>query len=231
MLIILIQLSSLRQLEFKILLVSSERVTLALLVGEWLKLAMDPLEWCHVYAPVVPQHMALELVQCPAPYLLGIERGTLRAARTVPPRDVVVVDLDNGTVRVPAELKALLPAMAVMVGGLVGVLQPHSSRCDSVDSECGTGDTAVLPICRNFLRNLLCSVQRCVVVLEASDELLAALDEEKFVRKARAALCPNGSEDSILCAAADLFLRRLIRSQSFSENLLTVASQTWEEQE
>lgn len=217
------------QLEFKILLVSTEHVTLALLVGEWLKLAMGPLEWCHIYAPVVPHHIALELVQCPAPYLLGVARETLRAARAVPPRDAVVVDLDNGTVRVPAELKVLLPAMAVLVKDLVGALQPHSSRCDRVDSEWGGGDADVLSICHNFVRNLLCPVQTCVVVLEVSDELLAALDEEKFVRKARAALGSSDSGDGAPTAAADLFLRRLIRSQSFSENLLTVATQAREE--
>lgn len=205
------------------MLVSTDRVTLALLVGEWLKLATQPLEWCHIYAPVVPQHLALELVQCPAPYLLGIARETLRAARAVPPADAVVVDLDSGAVRVPSELKALLPAAAGLTKELVSTLQPHSSCCDSVGILGPRGSSEVLTICQNFVRNLLTPVSKCVVVLEAADELLVALDEEKFVRKARDALCPSNSDELIL-TTADRFLRLFVRSQSFSEDLLTTVS-------
>ena len=70
--------SSAPQLEYKILLVSTAKHNAVLAVGEWLKLASAPLQWCHIYAPVVPQRLAIELLQCPAPYLLGIERASLQ---------------------------------------------------------------------------------------------------------------------------------------------------------
>ena len=121
------------QLEYKIVLVSTQRRTASLLVGEWMRLAMRPLEWCHIYAPVAPPRLALELLQCPAPYVLGIARGTLRTARAVPPLDAVVVDLDVNSVRAPADLMAMLPAARCLVAKLAPILQPHFASCDSIN--------------------------------------------------------------------------------------------------
>lgn len=105
------------------------------MIGEWLRLATAPLEWCHIYAPVAPQQVALELLQCPAPYLLGILRGTLRAAGAVPPRDALVVDLDANTVHVPSELRKILPAVKVLRARLVPLLRPHYLACDTPHEE------------------------------------------------------------------------------------------------
>ena len=221
------------------MLVSTERVTLALLVGEWLRMAIQPLQWCHIYAPVAPQHLALELIQCPAPYLLGIARETLHAAGAVPPKDVVVVDLDNGTVRAPAELKAVLPAVGDLVKCLIGALQPHSCSYDTVrpalteaaESDCDAVPSfAAVGICQEFLQKLLAPVQKCFAVLEASEELVVALDEERFVKKATAALCADNSSE-VVRSSTNLFLRQLIRSQSFSENLLTYVCDVRDENE
>lgn len=114
------------------MLVSTHRRTASLLVGEWLRLAMRPLDWCHIYAPVAPPRLALELLQCPAPYVLGIARGTLRTARAVPPADAVVVDLDANSVRAPGELLVLLPAARCLIAKLAPILQPHFASCDSI---------------------------------------------------------------------------------------------------
>lgn len=61
------------------------------------------------------------------------------------------------------------------------------------------------------------------MVLEEARELLVALDEEKFVQKASLSLLQAAPYTAAEHSAVQLFLRQLIRSQSFSEHLLTVA--------
>jgi hypothetical protein len=119
------------QLEFKILFVTSENLSAVLQIGEWMRLAAQPLQWCHIYAPVAPQHLALELLQCPAPYMLGILRSTLQRAAAVPPSDAVVVDLDANTVRVPKDLKVPVRALRGLASRLFPLLRPHYTACDS----------------------------------------------------------------------------------------------------
>lgn len=131
------------------MMVSTCGRTACLLIGEWLRLASRPLDWCHIYAPVAPARLALELLHCPAPYILGIARHTLRAARAVPPSDAVVVDLDARTVRAPADLKAMLSAMKDLVDKLLPILQPHYAACDSLDTT-RTGFLNVLMVCSYF---------------------------------------------------------------------------------
>lgn len=209
---------------------STERVTLALLVGEWLKLAIEPLEWCHIYAPVVPQSLALELLQCPAPYILGIMRRTLQSARAVPPRDAVIVDLDSNTVRVPPGLQDILPVLMGLTAMLVPVLQPHCTASDSVNVPSGDVPHApyldcTVTICRSYLDRLLSPLSKCVVALEASEELLVACDEEKYIRRARTVLLGKDPKKDAQ-ESADLFLRQIIRSQSFSEHILTIVAES-----
>lgn len=238
------------QLEYKIVMVSTHRRTTALLLGEWLRLAMQPLEWCHIYAPVAPQRLALELLQCPAPYVLGIARDTLRAARAVPPADAVVVDLDAGSVRAPADLKAALSAVRGLVAKLVPLLQPHYAACDSVLPP-STGEEinpstlivnnpflnvfsyfpdlrrdlvhaeGTVGVCRSFLCQALAPVSKCTTVLAEGEELLVALDEKKFLQKASQVLLKT-SDRADDKQAVELFLRQLMRAQSFSEHLLAL---------
>lgn len=218
------------QLEYRVVLVSSSH-TVAMLVGEWLKLAMHPLTWCHIYAPVVPQPLALELLQCPAPYLLGILRETLDSSPTQPCAGVLFVDLDNDTVSVPVDLGVALPAAESLVERIASILQPNLAGCDDLDHDGRRAEarglldplspTGPAALCRQFLQRLLKPLAKCVVVLDdAAEELTVALDEELFLRKvcgAAGVAAPNYN-------AIALLIRQLMRAQSFSEHVLAVVA-------
>lgn len=219
------------QLEYRILIVAKEH-SAVLLLGEWLKLAMHPLKWFHIYAPVVPQHLALELLQCPAPYLLGILRESLDTALTPLPAGVLLVDLDCDIVTaVPADLQAALSAAESLIDQLAVVLKPNLSSCDDLKPNGGMPDLSnpLAPdgpaeLCRRFVRTLLQPVEKCFVVLDdSSEEMVVALDEDLFVRKVCAADNGSNQEHNVNVGALEMLARQLMRSQSFSEHLLTLA--------
>lgn len=41
-----------------------------------LRSLLQPLSWSHVYVPLLPRRMAGDLLQCPTPYLLGLDSET-----------------------------------------------------------------------------------------------------------------------------------------------------------
>ena len=65
-----------------------------------LKNLLSPLNWTHLFVPVVPPTLANDLVQYPAPFILGIpveDKGSLQLLNALP-ADVTLVDLDVGRV-------------------------------------------------------------------------------------------------------------------------------------
>jgi hypothetical protein len=115
--------------------VTDTSLTAALLLGEWLRQAIYPLEWCHVYSPVAPADVATDLLQCPAPYFLGILRSTLRDSPQPPPADALVVDLDTGLLQVPPSLRAALRATKPLAAELSRLLRPAYHTLDCVEDK------------------------------------------------------------------------------------------------
>jgi hypothetical protein len=92
----IVKLFSLCLLEAKVLLVSS-KYTVLTAVAETMKALLFPLTWAHVYVPILPRIM-LDSLQCPAPFLIGIH-SSYAFKRDFPyVLDLVVVDLDQGTI-------------------------------------------------------------------------------------------------------------------------------------
>jgi DENN (AEX-3) domain len=86
-------------LEQKIVFSSSRR---GLLVSASLalKMLLAPLKWCHLFVPYVPGALAHDLLQYPAPFILGLasdDGGVMELLRELP-QDVTLVDLDVGRV-------------------------------------------------------------------------------------------------------------------------------------
>lgn len=50
---------------------------------------LEPLSWSHVYVPLLPRRMAADLLQCPTPFILGLETATARELEL--PRDAIQV--------------------------------------------------------------------------------------------------------------------------------------------
>ena len=94
-------------LERKLCLVSSS-YTLLSSAGHALRSLMSPLEWVHVYAPVLPRSM-LDLLQCPTPFILGIHASYAFKQDFPYVTDMLVVDLDLGVINVPQDQLLSLP--------------------------------------------------------------------------------------------------------------------------
>jgi len=86
-------------LERKILLVS-RRYSALTFICEAIKSILSPLEWSHVYAPILPRRM-LGHLECPTPFIIGIHKDYAFKRDFPFLLDAVVVDLDIGTVQLP----------------------------------------------------------------------------------------------------------------------------------
>jgi hypothetical protein len=86
-------------LEQKIVFTSSRR-SLLLSATTALKCLLKPLRWWHLLVPCVPSSLAGDLLQYPAPFILGMsseDPGIMGHIRELP-KDVTLVDLDVGRV-------------------------------------------------------------------------------------------------------------------------------------
>jgi hypothetical protein len=86
-------------LEQKIVITSSRR-SLLLSTTTALKKMLQPLKWCHLLVPRVPANLIADLLQYPAPFVLGLpsdEPGVMELIRNLP-EEITLVDLDVGRV-------------------------------------------------------------------------------------------------------------------------------------
>lgn len=183
-------------LEQKIVLSSSRRSILlsaAIAVSELLK----PLKWCHLFVPRVPTALASDLLQYPAPFIIGIpseDPGMLDLIRDLPD-DVTLVDLDVGRVILASSLsnneevgsskfentqemtRALrlqVLYLAQSLGSVIGrSLQPDLWLCDNLQQN-PSKDAAtsrfdrLIRICNSFLGELVAGVSSCCFWIEES---------------------------------------------------------------
>ena len=92
-------------LEQKIVLSSSRRSILFSATSA-LSGMLAPLKWCHLLVPLVPPALARDLIQYPAPFILGMpseDQNTMEIMNDLP-MDVTLVDLDVGRVILASEL-------------------------------------------------------------------------------------------------------------------------------
>jgi len=78
-------------LERRVILVASDVGLLAPL-AEFLTKLLFPLDWQHVFIPVLPQKL-LHFLEAPVPYLVGFERGFLEMVTL--PEDTILYDVDG----------------------------------------------------------------------------------------------------------------------------------------
>lgn len=85
-------------LEQKIIFTSKRRSGLVSMTTA-LKKLLRPFEWSHLFVPLVPDGLASDLVQYPAPFILGIpfSSDTLSLLKRIPD-DITIVDVDVGRV-------------------------------------------------------------------------------------------------------------------------------------
>jgi len=118
-----------------VIITSSHKISAFLVLGEWIKYAIHPLKWCHIYAPVVPHRMGKELLDCPAPYLLGIQQPTASEyynSLTKSTDDVVLVDLDRNVVRMSPSLIQMVDCSMRLVDRIAAMMTPNLYGCDDI---------------------------------------------------------------------------------------------------
>mmetsp|Transcript_12708 Transcript_12708/g.22955 ORF Transcript_12708/g.22955 Transcript_12708/m.22955 type:complete len:1005 (+) Transcript_12708:141-3155(+) len=86
-------------LERKVLFVS-EKYSALTVIAESMKELIAPLQWCHIFAPILPRKM-LSHLECPTPFLIGINASYAFKGDFPFVLDAVVVNLDNGSLVVP----------------------------------------------------------------------------------------------------------------------------------
>jgi hypothetical protein len=178
-------------LEQKIVIASSRR-SILLSASVALSKMLHPLSWCHLSVPRVPASLAADLMQYPAPFIIGIpseDPGMMDLIREVP-EDVTLVDLDigrvllaqsfshvefgRGTPNNPKTMRALrsqLLYLAQVLGGVFGsVANPDVWSCDRPPvTEVSEGIEPfdrVCSVCRDFLTELLAGTASCAYWIE-----------------------------------------------------------------
>ena len=234
-------------LEYQILIVSAVSLTPALVLGEWLRNAMQPLSMCHLYLPVLPYTMATELLQCPTPFFIGVLTGVegCHLTKANLPDKALVVNIDYDSVSIPSSLKSLLHSGRRLVRAIDHRLRPNLYSADGVllqmnqlhpvqtlspgssllqDGRKRRMDTdCVLPLCRQFVAELLLGVRECCVYFQDSSELVVIFDERKFLTpdKGRG----GGAQSYLFPPDEGAFVSSLLRSQCFSNYLTALCKE------
>jgi hypothetical protein len=217
-------------LECKIAVVSS-KLTALLGVGELLKVLIAPLKWSHVYCPLLPKQFSNDLLQCPTPFYVGVQREFLDLAEM--PGDVVVLDMDCDSCTVTESLGPALPAGKKLTKTLTLLLSPALHCCDDLAppaaekkpfagtdmagmTACSEGVDVVrevLRFCKLFLADVLVGLEECCTFGIDHDEAVVLFDEAMFL----ASKAARRQDSTMLTAAPDCdFLPQFLRTQCFS---------------
>ncbi|GMG16048.1 unnamed protein product [Phytophthora fragariaefolia] len=195
-------------LERQIVLLSS-RYSVLTSVGETLKSLISPLQWSHVFAPILPKSM-LECLQCPTPYLFGVHSSYRAELREMLEREgcgdgIVVVDLDADTMSSPGRPQLPETVRVPLTSRLLQLLKPKVFFSDFVPMLSNKTDASQA---RRFPQH---HVRACF--REAVASLLRIVEEFRFVL--------SDDFDYVVVFDRVAFLRRLpSREQSFYRSFL-----------
>jgi hypothetical protein len=79
------------------LLFHANDLALLPVICEGLRMLIYPLQWTHVYLPVVPMHL-LNVVEAPVPYMLGTHSKWLKYVQVEYMDDMILVDCNTGAI-------------------------------------------------------------------------------------------------------------------------------------
>ena len=198
-------------LEYRIVVVSSKSLSAATHLGEWLKDAIRPLNYTHVYSPLVPPNIGLQLIHCPAPFFIGMKRSSLidevvelederdreknkgRRNKSSSNRDnsgcgLLVVDMDRDECSIPLDLCTPVRAARVFIRALELILHPQLSHCDELimlkpsKSALHTADN-VMHLCKTFVNSMLLGSKLCSLDVDDGEEKIVLFDEVLFIQQ------------------------------------------------
>lgn len=197
-------------LEYRIVAVSSEALSASTHLGEWLKDAIYPLKYAHVYSPLVPPCVGLQLIHCPAPFFIGMKRTTKidevvesedererekirgRRGKSAGSKDsscgLLLVDLDRDECSMPQDLCLLMKSARLLVTALEALLYPKLSCCDQIISQEKESTISVksykaMQLCRQFVGSILEGSKRSCLRAVDGDEHIVIFDEILFMQQ------------------------------------------------
>ena len=183
-------------LEQKIVFTSSRRTMLVSAISG-LRRLLRPLQWSHLCVPTCPDSLVQNLLQYPAPFMLGVPLDSPSSMKILKslPDDVTLVDIDVGRVILTKRfshnfesadikeadwnrvLRSQVLSLAENIGHVIGSYQSDTIwRCDSplIDSTSVTIPRkvdAVSKICRAFVEELVSGTSTCCYwISEETDE-------------------------------------------------------------
>ena len=223
---LLIDLVTCALLERKILFVS-KNYSLLTAASACLQMLLKPLRWQHLCIPVLPRSM-IDTLECPTPFIIGVN-SVYAFKRDFPfVLDLVIVDLDAGTIQsqqadadlaeetdegdmaLMAVREAIVSAPSKLADQLLFdlrvVMRPFASACDDLlwPTVSGAVDalSSVKRLFKTYILSLLNGVEHCSFAMSNDDESLAFFDQKRFIA--------NHAEDE------HTFLRGLATTAAFS---------------
>ena len=110
--------------ESRIIFLSSHTAMLHLASAALVQL-MYPLKWVGVFIPVLPARL-IQALEAPCPYIIGIDRKYENV--DIPEDDIVLVDLDHGTLEASAPPPALPKQQRRKLVSILQLAAPHRYR-------------------------------------------------------------------------------------------------------
>ena len=198
-------------LEYRIVAVSSRTLSASTHLGEWLKDAIHPLKYAHVYSPLVPPCIGLQLIHCPAPFFIGMKRTSKidevvesederdrekikgRRGKSASSKDnsscgLLLIDLDRDECSMPQDLCLLVKSARLLIRALEDLLYPRLSGCDEIVSiekvsNASAKGYQALQLCRQFVGSLLEGSRKSCLRAEDGDEHIVIFDEILFMQQ------------------------------------------------
>ncbi|CAK4117470.1 unnamed protein product [Aphanomyces euteiches] len=174
--------------ERKVLLVS-KHVSVLTTVAESVRELMRPLEWSHVFCPVLPASMA-ECVHCPTPFLFGVHPDVVSSLDLED--SVVIVDLDADRVQCASSEGAPilpLPNAKELTTKLQVLLEPQVACSDwAIEPK---SPPAVFPhgqvasLCHASWLTLLADMEEFSFVLSDEGDTMVVFDSVGFLTSRR----------------------------------------------
>ncbi|XP_053616581.1 myotubularin-related protein 13 [Plodia interpunctella] len=182
--------------EHKVLLVSLAAARLAAACRA-LAALMFPFRYAHVYIPLLPCGLA-EVLATPTPFLIGVHSSLKEEVSEL--LDVIVADLDVGSLHIPAGVNIPRPEgklLSSLQHSLALVLQPELKSCDSAfappppnSSPPHMLDKEIRAVFMRTLAKLLQGYRHCLTIIRIHPSPVLTFHKLGFLGSRGLSACP-----------------------------------------
>lgn len=150
---------------------------------------MYPFKYSHTYIPILPANL-IEFLSTPTPFIIGVHSSLRREISDL--LDVIVVDIDGGSVRIPDSLHVAQleePYNSQLITILIHITRPHIINADdafsqSIHAQPSSPDIMDKEIRAAFLRTItqiLQGYRSCLTVVRIHPKSLISFHKASFL--------------------------------------------------